>query len=368
MAKILNERDVRAIIYATCLMGAGGGGSFESGIMLFENYAKKKKIEVKMISIDEMPDDGYAGVVASMGSPAKFKERGPDADLSVETIAAYEGLKNVSFFMNRKITGVLAIEYGAVNSFVPMMVAMEKGEPFIDADGCGRAVPALNTLLFDINGIATGPTVMASPKGDALVSYMVDPYDAKGLEAIGRNVCMAFDMCLGIAGWMSSKEQIRDLLVPDAYTYALKVGHAMLDAIDKKLDVSNEIGKVVNYRELWRGKIVKFDERVERGFDFGYVHFDGIGDYAGKKFKIDYQNENLVAYEGDKPILTVPDLICYLNLDTGLPMANADVEEGQNVLVCAMPAPEAWFRTSRGCDCWKPFFENVGYKGDIIRF
>lgn len=366
MAQVLNERDVKAILYAACLMGAGGGGALESGISLLDSYAKKRKIEVNMISLDEMADNEYAGVVAGMGSPLKFKERG--ADFSVEPVAAYRALKNIAFFMGRKVTSLLAVEYGALNSFVPMMVAMECGEPFLDADGCGRAVPALETLLYAVNGIPTGPTVMTNAKGDVMVNYPVDLYDAEGLENIGRHVCQAFNMIMGISGWMSSKEQVGELLVPGAYTHALKVGHAILNAIDKKLDVSEEISKVVEYRELFRGKLTKLEAVAERGFDFGRTHFEGTGNYAGKKFRVDYQNENLVAYADENPVITVPDLICFLNLDTGAPMSNADVAEGQNVLVCAMPAPKNWYLTSRGVDCWKPFFDTIGYEGKNIRF
>ena len=366
MAKILNKQDVKAIIYGACLMGAGGGGALESGLLLLEDYSKKREIAVKMQSLDEMEDGTYAGVVAGMGSPIKFKERG--ADFSVEPVVAYDALKKVAFFMNKKITTVLAVEYGALNSFVPMMVAMENNEPFIDADGCGRAVPALNTLLFDVNGIATAPNVMTNAKGDVMINYPVDPYDAKGLENIGRYVCQAFDMLMGISGWISSKEEIKNLLVPDAYTHAMKVGKAMLDAIEKKLDVTEEIKKVTPFRELWRGKLTKMETQVVGGFDIGRTFFEGIGAYEGKKFQVDYKNENLVAFEDQKPLITVPDIICFINLDTGEPMSNADVAEGQNVLVGAMPVHENWYKTDKGINCWKPFLEATGYTGKTIRF
>lgn len=366
MAKILNKQDVKAILYGACLMGAGGGGSLESGLMLLDSYAKKREIAVKMISMDEMESGSYAGVVAGMGSPVRFKERG--ADFSVEPVVAYDALKKVAFFMNRKITTIMAVEYGALNSFVPMMVAMENDEPFIDADGTGRAVPALNTLLFDVNGIATAPNVMTNAKGDVMINYPVDPHDAKGLENIGRYVCQAFDMIMGISGWMSSKEEINNLLVPGGYTHALKVGNAMLDAMEKKLDVAAEISKAAPFRELWRGKLTKVETHVAGGFDIGRTYFEGTGSYAGKTYKVDYKNENLVAFEGAKPLITVPDIICFINLDTGDPMSNADVAEGQNVLVGAMPVHENWFKTSRGVDCWKPFLDAIDYTGKIIRY
>ena len=364
--RILNERDAKAIIYATALMGAGGGGSLAHGLYYLNTYAEKHEIAVKMISVDEMEDDTFAGVLAGMGSPVKFRESG--TDFLVESVTAYEGLKEKAAFMNRRLTNVFPIEYGAGNSFVPMLTSMECDAPFVDVDPCGRAVPALNTTPFAINGLATAPCVMSNGKGDKVIAEPVDPYDAVGLENLCRNVCVAFDMVMGIAGWITSKEQMKKFLVPGAYTKALQVGHILLDAIEKNLDVSDEISKTVECRELWRGTLTKHELAVEKGFDFGRTYYEGIGEYVGRQFRIDYQNENLVAYEGDEALLTVPDLICTLNLDTGCPLTNAELEEGQNILVLAMPAPNAWYMSEDGWNCWAPFLETIGYKGEQVRY
>ena len=336
------------------------------GLYYLDTYAENHEIAVKMISVDEMEDDAYAGVLAGMGSPVRFRESG--TDFLVESVTAYDGLKKVAALMNRRLTNVFPIEYGAGNSFVPMLVAMERDEPFVDVDPCGRAVPALNTTPFAINGVATAPSVMSNGKGDVVIACPTDPYDAEGLENLCRNVCVAFDMVMGIAGWMTSKEQMKAFLVPGAYTKALKVGHVILDAMEKELDVSTEIGKVVECRELWRGKLTEHQLAVEKGFDFGRTYYEGIGDYTGRTFRIDYQNENLVAFEDDKALLTVPDLICTLNLDTGCPVTNAELEEGQNILVLAMPAPKAWYVSENGWRCWAPFLETIGYKGEQVRY
>lgn len=364
--RVLNKHDVKAIIYATALMGAGGGGSLAHGLFYLDTYAKDHEIAVKMISVDEMEEDVYAGVLAGMGSPVKFRESG--TDFLVESVTAYNGLKKVAAQMDRRLTSVYPIEYGAGNSFVPMIAAMESDDPFIDVDPCGRAVPALNTTTFAIHGLATAPNVMSNGKGDVVIAEPSDYYDAVGLENLCRNVCVAFDMVMGISGWMVNKEQMKSFLVPGAYTKALKVGHVMLSAIENNLDISTEISNVIECRELWRGKLVKHELSVEKGFDFGRAYYEGIGDYSGRQFRIDYQNENLVAFEGEKALLTVPDLICTLNLDTGCPVTNAELEEGQNILVLAMPAPETWNKLESGWTCWAPFLDTIGYQGKRVPY
>lgn len=366
MKRILNKQDVMEMLYGSCLMGAGGGGSLESGTGLLEAIAMEREISVPMITVDEMGDNEYACAVAGMGSPLKFKERG--GDFRVEPVQAFDSLEKIGFFMNRKVKYTLPVEYGALNTLVPMIVSMEKGVPFLDADGTGRAVPALNTLLFSVNGIPLAPIVMTNDKGDTVVAYPNDPYDAEEMENIGRQMCQAYNMVMGIGGWMSSRDQIQDLLVPGAYTLAQKAGKALLNSKENGLDPMDELKKVLECNELWRGKLNKFEALSDKGFDFGHTYFEGIGKYEGKTYKIDYQNENLVAYEGDTPILTVPDLICFVNLDTCEPMSNADVAEGQNVLVLSMPVAENWYKKGNGFDCWRSFLNTVGYNGEQIKY
>ena len=81
----LYEQDIREILYGATLLGAGGGGSLAWSIKMLDNLNKSgEKIELDLLSLDEIGDDDYACMVAGLGSPVAMIDPnmplfGPDA-------------------------------------------------------------------------------------------------------------------------------------------------------------------------------------------------------------------------------------------------------------------------------------------------
>ena len=89
----------------------------------------------------------------------------------------------------------------------------------------------------------------------------------------------------------------------------------------------------------------------------------------GSKFTVAFKNENIVARDAnDTPLITAPDQICIIDLDTYTPLSNSDTAEGQRVQVMAMPVHNNWWISPLGVDVWRPYYECVGHHGDPIRF
>ena len=81
-----------------------------------------------------------------------------------------------------------------------------------------------------------------------------------------------------------------------------------------------------------------------------------------------FQNENLLITHDGKPVMTVPDITCYYDAATGMPLTNADISEGMEIVLGAIKAPDAWWKNPNMFEIWKPFLENVGYEGGNIPF
>jgi len=366
MARILKKQDLLEMIYGSCLLAGGGGGSLENGIEVLEECAKKGELAVNIISVDEVQRGRYVGTCGGMGSPQVAKERG--ASLLKETTSAYVALDRVGYQMNKKIHYLMALEYGALNMILPFMVAMYKGLPVVDADGAARAVPSIQTLLYGINDVPIAPFVMVDSNDNVTITYPDDCLNAAYLDVVGRHMALASGMLMGVAFAICTAEDIRDKLYPGAYAHAQAVGKALLKAKADKSDIFGEVKKVTDCKELFRGKLTKFVSDSKGSWDFGFVQVEGIGNYGGKSFRLDYQNESLVAWEGEKVIMTVPDIIGAVDLDTGEPLSNADFREGMNVLVMGIPVYKNWFKTDRGLTCWQYHFDKIGYKGGIVRY
>ena len=85
------------------------------------------------------------------------------------------------------------------------------------------------------------------------------------------------------------------------------------------------------------------------GFARGELLTEGLGIYRGEWMHIAFQNENLVAWNGnrdcrDEVVACVPDLICMLESETGEPITTEQLRYGLRVNIVAIPCTDK-FRT-----------------------
>lgn len=109
---------------------------------------------VKLIDIDQLPDDALVVPVCMMGAPTVMTEKLPQGD---ERINAFRALEKL---LSRKIDAVLCGEAGGVNSTTPFVVASMAGLPLVDGDGMGRAYPELQMVTFSMHGVSATPMVL----------------------------------------------------------------------------------------------------------------------------------------------------------------------------------------------------------------
>jgi hypothetical protein len=255
-------------------------------------------------------------------------------------------------------------ETGAMNYLTVFRVASEKNVPVVDADGNGRAVPELATGLHPIYKIPTSPLVLANRAGDIIIAYLADPLDASAAETIGRAVSVLWTGA-SFSTWITSIATIKKCLVPNSISKTGKIGKAIREARASGKDAVKEVITITGGKELFRGKIQEIEMRTAEGFAFGRTTIEGIADYKGKTFIIDVKNENMIAWQDERPVIMVPDLITMMTTE-GEPLANTDTEEGMEIAVIGIPAPEPWMRIHDGFDCWRHILEKLGYKGSYV--
>jgi len=92
---------------------------------------------------------------------------------------------------------------------------------------------------------------------------------------------------------------------------------------------------------LFNGKITDIERRTTEGFARGTVILEHITE-PGREMRIEIQNENLVAWDGDTPVATVPDLISMIDHETAKPILTESLAYGQRLDVVAMPCAPEW--------------------------
>lgn len=374
MGSVLKKQEIIDVLWGATLLGGGGGGSLRNGLDLVANLEENHpeiSMELKLISAEEIEEGSYAAVTAGMGAPSAIK----NVDFGPYAVNAFEALKEMAAKMKtpREVKYCLAVETGGFNTFAPMFISILQGYPFIDADGCGRAVPALNTLLMHINGCDTSPLAMANGANDRVTFETANPRDAELAEEIGRHICIAFKMLSGLSGWMLTKEEIMDNLVTGSITLSGKIGRILRDCADKKtLDGVYEhlAAAGIKAKQLCVGSIDKVETKQESGFDYGKVT---VKDTASEQSYIIYfQNENLLIskVDGSKeiPYMTVPDIICMYDMENGTPLTNADVKEGMTIGLGLIAADEKWWKNPNMFSAWKTFLDRIGYKGGCLPY
>ncbi|HWQ30175.1 MAG TPA: DUF917 domain-containing protein [Negativicutes bacterium] len=367
MAKrIMNEQQIIDVIWGATLLGGGGGGSMKNGMDLLEKYKQdhpSTPLEITVYDYKEMEPDAYAAVTAGMGAPTAIK----DVDFSAYATNAFEALQDMAAKMDppKRLKYSMAVEMGGFNTFVPMMISLVNQIPFIDGDGAGRAVPALDTLLLHVNGCNTSPLAMADCNNNRLTIEMADPRNAGLAEEIGRHICMAFNMLSGLSGWMVKGEDFEKRIVDGSVTLAEKIGHVLRNCAEQGGDVFAILGEkgIVECKKIAEGEVIAAENIMEKGFDYGKVVIEGDDETT-----IYFQNENLLVNKKGKPLITVPDIICTYDLASGVPLTNADIKKGMKIAVGAIKVNEKWYINPNMFDVWKPFLKRVGYTGGNIPF
>ncbi len=349
--RLINEETIEKIAVGAAVLGTGGGGDPYIG-KLMAKEAIRKYGPVRLLSVDELKDDQLVVPVSGMGAPTVTIEKIPSEN---EVTAPLEALEKV---LGRKVDVVMPIEVGGINSLFPIIAAAKKGLPILDADAMGRAFPEAQMVTFHLDGFKPSPVTMADDKGNTVVIY---PKDGVWSERLARVLTIEMGGSSSVCDYSLVGSDIKTSVIPHTLTLAEKIGEYLLDHKGKEqTGIQKMIEELKGYR-LFEGKITDIDRRLSGGFTRGSASFEGIRDDHGRMFTVFFQNEHLVAKEGDRLLCSTPDLIAVLDAETGLPITTERMKYGARVLVVAFPCHEKW-RTRKGIETAGPRY--FGYDFD----
>ncbi|MDR2418049.1 MAG: DUF917 domain-containing protein [Treponema sp.] len=377
--KIYTYEQIIDCIWGAALMAGGGGGSLKSGLDLLDTYKTSHKLEPKDITLEvidpqELTEQDYTGVTAAIGAPTAIK--GDFTPYVDNAFALLQTLGAQAACPQRTIKYSLAVELGGFNTFVPMLIALEhKQIPLVDADGSGRAVPALNTTLLAINGNDVSPLALADKDNNQLVISLHDPKDAQLAETLARQATVGFGNICGLAGWMLRKDAVNNTLAVGSISRCQKIGAILRDCgITDKFGELQRLGIVV-CREVFRGTISNGETKEEDGFDNGFVEYTADDKTTCTTL---FKNETLVIQASTSEVwMTAPDIIACYEQESGQPLTNADLfdEKGQvklnkPVVLGLIAVDSQWWNQGEAVmnTLWHEYFRSIGYSGDIKRF
>jgi DUF917 family protein len=314
-----------AALLGGALLGGGGGGSMDKGRLNLQGALEAG--EIVLVDIDDIPPDAILVTGSAVGAPAATEARVEPADyVRVVEILKENGCPDPAGFIPNECGGS-----SITNGWVP---AALMGLPVVDALCNGRAHP---TGTMGSMGLHRDPAYVsrqAAAGGDREKGMYLEIHAAGKLGAASSMVRAAADKAGGLVAVARNPVQAsyaKKYGACGSLAQAMELGQRMKDAMPRGGEaVLSAVLDFLGGRLVASGKVARKELVTRGGFDSGLIT---VGDY-----ETTFWNEYMTLELKGERLATFPDLIMTLDRQTGLPVTTAEVAEGQDVLLFAVPA------------------------------
>ena len=325
----VDKKSLNAIALGGAVLGSGGGGDPYVGRLMTQQSIEKSG-GVKVIDIESLPDDALILPIAMMGAPTVMVEKFPSGNEFAQLIPMIEKM------LTKPVSAILCAEAGGLNSTIPFVAASKLGLPIIDGDAMGRAFPELQMVTFTLGGISATPMAMVDEKGNGCT---FDTISNVWTEKLARAITIQMGGSAMCSLYPVTAKECKDYLIRGS----LSLIHHIGNIIEKhSFNAYQLLVKELNGKHLFQGRVRDVERRSEGGWNRGIVKLEGTGEFVNRDAKIDFQNEFLVAMEGDTVLATTPDLICVFDSNTGAPVTAETIKYGLAVNVLGLPCDPIW--------------------------
>ena len=336
----ITKQDLEALAFGATVLGSGGGGDPAHELVRAQEVLEKSG-PVRLLDVSEIKPNDFIMPFAFMGAPL----------ICIEKLASgKEGHILKALIENefqKKVTCISCCEIGGSNALVPLTLASELGLPLIDGDTLGRAFPELQMSSCTLLGILPSPAFLCDPQGNSVV---IRAETAEKTEKIARSCTQELGSNVAVSLYIMNGEQAKKALVRNSYTRAINIGRALLE--QKPLVEQG-------FEFIGRGTIIEFIQEITDGFLKGSIYIKNDTD----EFIVDVQNEFLVVFRNDIPVITTPDIICIFDSDGNIPLSSEKIKYGMNVCIYRKQAPAIW-KTHEGLTLTGP--ARFGYDFELI--
>ena len=353
--RYLDETHLHDIATGAAVLGTGGGGNPYIGYLIGRE-AVRRNGPIELLSVDELvsrfDDDALVVPTAMMGAPTVHVEKLPGhLDYS-------PGFRAIEQHFGKPVVAIMPVEIGGSNSMIPLAAAAQMGLPVVDADAMGRAFPEIQMATFTLHDVPATPMYVADEKGNYAILHTIDNL---WTERMARALTVQFGARALTADFAVTVSQVRETTIRDTITLAEKIGRTIREAQAANSDIVAAVVAATGATPLFTGKVVDVERRTSAGFARGTVTIAASNSSSAAPLKIDFQNEFLIAAQGDSVLAMTPDLITMLDAESGAPVTTEALRYGLRVSVLGLPCDPVW-RTPGGIDLVGPRY--FGYDFD----
>lgn len=326
---------VEDLARGAAILGTGGGGDPYIGSLMLRQ-AIRDHGAIDLIDVEQLDDGDFVVPFAMMGAPTVIVEKLPNGG---EMVAALRAMER---YRGEQARAILCAEIGGINALLPLVLAARCGLPVVDGDGMGRAFPQLQMVTYHIFGVPLAPMVMTDEYSNTV---LIESANAHDVERLSRNLVVAMGGGSNICLYPMHGRDAKRSMVRTTISLALGLGRTVREARRSSGDTFGELLAYLRatpyYQHccvLFEGKTVDLLRETKAGWALGHVVIEGSGSCAGRQLQVQFQNEHLVAREGELVRAIVPDLIAVLDAATAEPITTEGLKYGQRVKLLGISA------------------------------
>lgn len=366
---LISQVDLECISIGAYILGTGGGGSpYEVKLQIREILRQGGTIKVKDIAdIARENEDVKVSMCGFAGSPTVMNEQ----LCRHEIRQAYDILhKN---FLPKAPEAVVSIEIGGSNGLQSLYMASsaQLDVSCVDGDFMGRAYPTLWQVTPYV--LETGPegqlpvadlfTPLAISDGNGNTAVVVTSESLLSTEKLVRAQLSELGSAVGFFTTAMCARKVETWVIKNSISLAWRIGAAVLRARQtNELDnvsrfIIDSVGGPSVAREIFRGKIVGIERRLEKGHAYGEVIIESTstsGYSEAEQLTIPFKNENIMAKLGSQVLASVPDLISVIDEKSGEAIGTPEYRYGLHVLVLAITGSPHWTSSPRALEIGGP--------------
>jgi uncharacterized protein len=245
-----------------------------------------------------------------------------------------------------------------------MAIAAKLGIPSVDGDLMGRAGPELHQSTVHIFGILMVPAGIASDTGNEILieKYAgIDDY-----EGLARYSSVVSGGHVAVVDSPLTFMDAKKCVVQGTTSKSIELGRAVRESISQHNDpISSIVAKLDHGRKIFEGVVSNYSWKNERGFLFGESSVKGSGKFSDRTLRTMIMNEHIMCWIDEKPTVMPPDLIMFVNPETGMGITNTELKNGIAVEVVGSSINSIW-RSPVGLQLFGP--RRFGLDFDYIPF
>lgn len=324
----LTKEHVDAAVLGGAVLGGGGGGWPEDGRRL--GCLALEVGDLVMREIGDVPDDTMLVTAGVVGAPSA-----PESH--VKPIHYLRALQLLEQQLSQPISGVIANENGGAGTLNGWFQSAVLGLPVIDAACNGRAHP---TTMMGAMGLDRTRDYVARAAGCGGKEH-TDQYLELYAEGAVSQVASIIRHASTVAGGMIAiarnpvrASYVREHGAPGAIRQAIDLGMAMLEKQPQGPEaVTQGAANYLRGEVICRGHVAEVVSAREGGFDKGRV----VLKEGDAQYELTFLNEYMTLESDGQRLATFPGLIVTMSLETGLPVASAELDVGQSIAVLCVP-------------------------------